>query len=301
MPSSETTIRENTLFFKHILRKIFLEDWLTKLVALAITLALWIGVTGLSTPTTRRMANIPLTLSYSNNTEITSTSAQTVGVVISGDKRKINQIGENEVIISIDLSDLPPGERLVQLVPENVLNLPLGVKVQEILPSKIQVRLEAVEQKEIPIKVETQGEVPEGFEVYSETAAPGKVTVRGPSGFLKSLSSISTDKVDISGKQTDFTAKQVPISLSNAKATLLETAVDVVVKIGEQRVEKTFTVPVIGTNKRAQVIVFGGRSLFDGIKATDFKVDIANGIDKPNVVLPSPLDGQVEVRKVKLS
>ena len=43
------------LFLKHVARKVFLEDWTTKLVALAITLALWVGVTGLSTPTTRRI------------------------------------------------------------------------------------------------------------------------------------------------------------------------------------------------------------------------------------------------------
>ena len=33
------------LFFKHLLKKIFLEDWGLKLTALVITVAIWLGVT----------------------------------------------------------------------------------------------------------------------------------------------------------------------------------------------------------------------------------------------------------------
>ena len=54
--------RPNRLFVKHIARKIFLEDWPMKVVALVITLALWLGVTGLSTPTTQRLTGVPLSL-----------------------------------------------------------------------------------------------------------------------------------------------------------------------------------------------------------------------------------------------
>jgi YbbR domain-containing protein len=295
---SNTTV---LLFLKHVARKVFLEDWTTKLVALGITLALWVGVTGLSTPTTRRMTDIPLTLSYSNKTEITNSPVQAVSIVISGDKRKVNQITESGLVVSVDLSDVLPGDRVVQLSPENVsLDLPLGVKLQEIQPSRIAVRLEAVEEKEVPVKVETQGQLPEGFESYSETAMPARVRVRGPASYIRGLASVSTDKIDISEKQADFTARQVPINLSNPKATVPESVVDVTFRIGEQRIERTFSVP-LGTGKRAQVVLFGGKSLFDGILPSDIKVEIAAGSDKPTVELPDSLSGRVEVRRVKLN
>lgn len=303
MPSTEIdppAKQTGVLFFKHILRKIFLEDWLTKLVALAITLALWVGVTGLSTPTTRRMADIPLTLSYSNNTEITNSPIQAVSIVISGDKRRVNQITESGLVVSLDLSDVPPGDRVVELSPDNVvIDLPLGVRLQEIQPSRIAVRLEAVEEKEVAVKVETQGELPDGFELYSETVLPQRVKVRGPASYMRTLASVPTDKIDLADKQADFTARQVPLSLSNPKATVLETVVDVAFRIGEKRIEKTFNVPIDGTpNKRASVVLFGGSSLFEGISATDIKVD---GIEKPAVSLPPTLDGRVEVRRVKIN
>jgi YbbR domain-containing protein len=106
------------LFLKHVARKVFLEDWTTKLVALAITLALWVGITGLSTPTTRRIAEVPLTLSYSNKTEITNSPVQAVSIVISGDRRKVNQITEQGLVVSVDLSDVPPGDKVVDLLPD---------------------------------------------------------------------------------------------------------------------------------------------------------------------------------------
>ena len=290
------------LFLKHVARKVFLEDWTTKVVALAITLALWVGVTGLSTPTTRRIADVPLTLSYSNKTEITNSPVQAVSIVVSGDRRKVNQITENGLVLSVDLSDVPPGDKVVQLGPENVsIDLPLGVKLQEIQPSRIAVRLEAVEEKEVPVTVETQGELAEGFEVYGETVNPPRVTVRGPSSFIRGLTSVPTDKIDIAGREIDFTARQVPLSLSNPKATTPESVVDVSFRIGERRVEKMFSVPAGGSGKRAQVVLFGGRSLIEGLKAEDVIVMLNEESDKPQVVLPDTLNGRVEVRRVRLN
>lgn len=289
------------LFIRHVLRKIFLEDWLTKLLALGITLALWVGITGLSTPTTRRMAEIPLSLSYSNKTEITSETIQTVSIVISGDKRKVNQISESGLIVSLDLSDVPPGERVIQLTPENVaIDLPLGVRLQEIQPNRIAVKLETVEEKEVPVKVETQGEVPSGFEIYSETVNPAKVHVRGPSSFVRTLTSVSTERIDISDKQVDYPARQVPLNLSNPKATVREPIVDVMFRIGEHRIEKTYSVPIENSSKKAQLTLYGGQSLFDGINPNDFKITPLENNDRPQVSLPPSLDGRVEVRKVKL-
>src|SRR5688500_9205728 len=173
------------LWLKHILKKIFLEDWLMKLVALGITLALWLGVTGLSTPTTQRLTSVPLSLRFSNNIEVTNEPLQEVDLVVSGDKRKLAQINKNDLIVSMDISDVMPGDRVINLTPENVgVSLPTGVRLDEIQPSRIAVRIEPVDEREIAVKPEIFGEVPEGYEVYSETVTPSKVRVRGPSSFI---------------------------------------------------------------------------------------------------------------------
>ncbi|MEO8041259.1 MAG: CdaR family protein [Acidobacteriota bacterium] len=287
------------LWLTHILKKIFLEDWLMKLVALAITLALWLGVTGLSTPTTQRLTSIPLSLRFSNNIEVTNSPIQEVDLVVTGDKRKLAQINKNDLIVSMDISDVTPGDRVISLTPETVgVSLPTGVKLDEIQPSRIAVRIEAVEEKEIAVKAETTGEIPEGYEVYSETITPSKIRVRGPANFIRSLSFVSTERIDITNHAADFMAKQTPVSVANPKASVVETVVDVAFRIGEKRVERVYSIPVDG-GKRASVVLFGGRSLFENVRTESLRVEIdANG--ETRVILPPSLDGKVEIRSVKL-
>lgn len=288
--------QSTTLFFKHIIRKIFMEDWGVKLAALAITLALWLGVTGLSKPTTQRMSGVPLSLRYSTTTEVTNNPLTEVDLVISGDKRKIDQINKNDLVVSVDISDVLPGDRVIALTPQNVsLSLPSGVKLDEVLPGRIAVRLETVEEKEVTVMPQVVGSVPDGFEIYSQTVTPAKVRVRGPSSIVKPLEQVSTDKIDVTGHEADFTARQVPINLT--KIALLDSIVDVTFRIGEKRVERSFSIPVEGTKRRATVTLTGGRSLIADVKASDLSVELDG--DTPRLILPSSLEGKVRTQ-VKL-
>ena len=293
-----------TLFFKHIVRKIFFEDWLTKLVALAVTLALWLGVTGLSTPTTTRLTGIPLSLRFSSDAEVTNSPITEIDVIISGDNRKIAQINKNDLVASVDLTSVLPGDRVVQLTPENVeLQLPLGVRLDEITPSRMAVRLEAVEEKEVPVQIETVGRLPDGFEVYSLVANPPRVRVRGPQSLAKTLTEISTEKIDLSEHRVDFSAKQAPLTPPNAKLTLFETAVDIYFRIGERRVERLFVVPLSdGTNRRVSAVLYGPTTLLRDLKIAEMQATVSkndSGVDTPQITLPTELQGVVEVRKSK--
>lgn len=292
------------LLFKNILRKVFLEDWLMKLVALVITFALWVGVTGLSQPAVQRMNGIPLDPRYSENVDVTTTVDE-VNIVISGDRRKIDQIERSGLVASLDLTNVPPGDRVVHLTPDTILlPLPNGIKIDEITPRQITVKIEPLEVREVPVSPVTSGQVAEGFEVYEQTVNPPRMQVRGPANLVRPLAMVTTEKIDLAGRNADFTARQVPVNLSNAaKITPLEPLVDVSFRIGEKRVERSFSVPVKDDPKRkVSVVLYGGRSLFEGVKPEDISVEIvknADGTERPLVTLPSRLADQVEIRKPK--
>lgn len=294
--------RVNAAFVRQILRKIFLEDWLTKLLALAITLALWVGVTGLSEVGSDRY-KVPLVLRLADNAEATNQPVDQVEIRITGDKRRLEQIRDSDLRVFIDLTGLPVGSHTLPLAPDTVSvpDLPNGVRLEDIYPKKIIVRLEAIEEREVAVRVETQGSVPQGMEVYSESVVPARIRVRGPSSYVRTLTTIPTEKVDLAGRDGDFNARQVRIApLSNESATPVESFVDVSFRIGETRIERSFTVPIEGSKKRAQITLFGGRSLFDAVSVKDFSATLADGSDEPQVDLPGKLDGQVEVRRVRL-
>src|SRR5690606_30587961 len=169
--------RKNWIAFtKHILKKIFLEDWLTKLLALAITIALWIGVTGLSEVGSDRY-KVPLVLRLADNAEATNQPIDQVEIRITGDKRRLEQIRESDLRVFVDLTAVPVGNHTLTLAPDTVTlpDLPNGIRLEDINPKKIVVRLEAIEERDVPVRVETLGSVKSGFEVYSETILPAAV------------------------------------------------------------------------------------------------------------------------------
>jgi YbbR domain-containing protein len=301
-----TERNDRTLFVKHVIRKVFLEDWLLKLVALAITLALWLGVTVFTKQGSARLT-VPLNIRLSDNSILTKPGAKDVTIRVSGDDQKIRELltSTANIYILLDLSALDPGEKLVTITPESIsYNLPPGVRLEDIEPRGISVTLEAAEQKDVLVDPQIIGSPAKGFEIYSESASPQRVKVRGPASYIRALEELPTERIDVTGKDADF-AKQVSVFLSNEYTTILDfSVVDVRFHIGEKREAKSFVVPVSGSSgKKATVVLYGPPNLFEGIKPESMKVDIErnnDGVDAPNLILPDSLKGSVEIRSVKV-
>ena len=296
---------QRRLFLRRIFRRVFLEDWLLKLIALAITLGLWLAVTG--GRISGRFENIALNPRVSNDMEITNFSPKEVTVFVTGDKTKVNSLLSRDLVMSVDLTDVKAGDRIVQLTPQSVsLELPSGVKLDRIEPNKINLRLERVEEREVEVKPETEGNVADGFEIYSQTVIPSKVRVRGAESFVKSLDSVMTEKINIENRNADFTARQIGLNVVNPNITVLDGIVDVIFKIGEKRSERIFIVPVIGETgtKKATVVLYGARSVIENISGSNLHVEVVKSDNNqivPELVFPQDLQDKIEIRNIKLS
>jgi len=300
-----TTEANKSFFATGLLRKIFLEDWGLKLLALLIAIGLWVAVSGLSTPTIKRFT-VPLVPSVPNNTEVTNQLISDVDIVVTGDKRELERMNRSDLTAVLDLTDVPQGDRVVLLSPENVfVNLPQGMKLTEVQPNRIAVTLEAVEEKDVVVEPQTVGQPAEGYEVYYSTTVPARIRVRAPASVIKGMNSLSTDPVDITGQRDGFTARQIAVKTPLARVAVYNTVVDVVVRIGEKRVERSFTLPAPGLpGKTVSFTVYGPKTAIGKAKADEFKVEIVlndAGEEVPQVTLPPDLADQSEVRKTKIS
>ena len=291
-------------FLARLFRKVFLEDWTMKLIALVITLGLWLGVTGLRAPISRRYTNVPLNLRVSNEFEVTNSPVKEVEITVSGDKSKIDQITERDLLASLDLSEVLAGERVVPITPENVsVELPAGVKLEGIAPSIIPIKLEKIIERDVPVKAEAEGVVADGYEVYEPVnTVPQTVRVSGPESFVRPLDSISTEKVSVEAKREDFVAQQVSLNVVSPKIRLVNTTVvDVIFRIGEKRIEKSFSV-VAKTEtgeRRVPVRLYGARSIIDNLRAESIKVEFVKtetGETRQTVILPPEIQDKVEIR-----
>lgn len=277
-----------------------------KTVALIITLALWLGVTGLRTPITRPINNVSLNTLVSKDLEITSSLIPDVDIEISGDKRRVDQINGRDLAVTLDLTDLQEGERTIQLTPRGIsVELPSGVTVTKISPEKIAVKLEVVEEADVPVRIETEGSPAKGFEIYAKTSVPSKVRVRGPKSFVESLSYVTTDKVSLTGKKTGFIEPQVALNISDPKISLINAVTaSVAVQIGRTRVERLIVVDYETNTRsgRASVRLFGPESVLENLSPEDLiiiEIESAEGRSTLDLVLPAGVKDEVTVRSVK--
>lgn len=297
---------QRRVFLRNVFRRVFLADWGTKLIALGVSFALWLGVSGLRAPATVRLKNVTLNTRISNNMEMTNTPTQEVDIVVTGDRRNIDRLTSRDLVVSIDLTDVKSGDRTVQLSPETVnLDLPSGVKLDEIQPNKIAIRLEKVEEKEVTVKVETEGNLPDGFELYGSNVVPGKVRVRGAESFVKSLDSVSTEKINVENLKDNFFARQIGLNVVNPKVTLIDTIVDVSLRIGEKRIERVFVIAVKTEKetKNVSVTLLGGRTIIEKLHDDDIKIEILKtdtGSETPQVTLPENVQSSLEIVKASI-
>ncbi|NNE98257.1 MAG: hypothetical protein HKN25_04470 [Pyrinomonadaceae bacterium] len=291
---------------RRLIKRVFVDDWLLKLVALLISVALWLGVTGFRDLTTTRLRNVTLNPLVSNDLEITNSPVEEVDLVITGDKRKVDQLNPRDLVVSLDLTSIQEGERTLQITSQNItVDLPSGVKILEIQPDKIALKLEKLAENTVPVIVETEGKVASGYEVYSTEAAPARVRVRGPKSVVEGLSFVATEKIKLGGQRADFIAAQVPLNIVNPKVTLVDiVSANVTVKIGKKRIERLFVVPYETESRtgRASVLLYGPNSIVENLVSEDLRVEeqrTANDTVKLNLILPSEIEGDVEIRSVK--
>lgn len=308
-PASQIIEKEQRkILIRRIFTRIFIDDWLMKLVALVITMTLWLGVTGLESPTTTRLRGVTLNLLIANDLEVTNSPVEEVDLVIRGAKQRVDQILPRDITVSIDLTDIEQGDRTVQITPQNInVDLPAGVEVLEVQPNKIAIKLERVEELEVPIRIETDGLPEVGYEVYGTRAAPDTVRVRGPESFVKALSFVTTEKVSVAGAKSDFTVQQLPLNLVNPKITLVSAATtNVIVRVGRKRIERLFVVPFESDSGggRASVLLFGPSDILEDLRPADIKIvedETGTGSGQSRVVLAPEIRGLIEVRETRFS
>jgi YbbR domain-containing protein len=232
---------------------------------------------------------------------ITNSVIPDVDILVSGDKRRVEQINRADLIATLDLTDVPPGDKVVSLSPDTIsVSLPQGIRLMEVQPSRIPVNLEAVEEKDLAVEARSTGEPLPGYEVYGWTSLPPRIRVRGPASTVRMLDRVDTEVIDLSGRSADFTARQVAVAVEGEKAAVLNTVVDVIFRIGEKRIERSFSGSVFGqANKTATFTIYGPKTLLSQAKPDDFRLEMGldeNGLESPRVLLPDNMQNVVQVR-----
>lgn len=182
----------------------------TLLLALILAIVVWVSAVVSADPNEKRLypRAVPLeVMGKDSNLSLSSDLPTTVRITIEAPQSIWTQLSNNPDLVKawIDLSGLGAGE----------YNVPVKVDVKanparwDVQPQSVQVTLEQLVSKTLPVQLEVTGDLPVGYKRGTPTLNPSKVTISGPQDLVGQVSEIHAT-LDINGARE---TRQVTVSL----------------------------------------------------------------------------------------
>ncbi|MCK4739491.1 MAG: YbbR-like domain-containing protein [Deltaproteobacteria bacterium] len=214
------------------IKGLFLNNWPLKLLSLVFASILWVLVVGqkhdeLSMLVPLGFKGIP------EEMVMVGEAPKDIEVRISGPVVFIDALSPLDIIASIDLSTARSGNNTYRIEAEDI-KTPRGIEVIKVRPSAVEIKMEGLIRKELPVKVKTKGEPLKGFEVKNVIIIPSAVRLLGREKDLRRIKRVYTQEVDISGISTPV-IEEVFMDISGLKGVVgvEPESLDVQIEIGK--------------------------------------------------------------------
>jgi YbbR domain-containing protein len=202
-----------------MLLRLLSENLALKLISLAFAVVLWFFVMG----ERRHEVTHIVPVTYKGVPEgliIANQVPGSVEVAVSGPRALLAHLVAADMAIDVDLAGSEAGVTSFRRVEES-LSLPAGLIVTRVSPAYLDVKLERIRDKKVPVRVVVSGEPAPGFRLRRLRVTPTQVTVSGAESELKAISEVVTEGLDLSGTRSSFT-QTVQLSHSRPFTTLKE-------------------------------------------------------------------------------
>ncbi len=197
-----------------------IHNWPAKLLSVFFALILWFFVTGEQTAEVG--FSIPLELkNIPKGMMVVNDLPTLVDVRINGPRTILSRLRPSEIQLSVDLKGAKTGVTTFRRLEERI-NIPTALKITRLSPSTIDVSLERIQEKRVPVTVVFSGKPDKGHRVSSAEAIPADVIVQGARWELKKIGEVLTTPVDIQGIRENISVS-VPLDFQGKYASLKET------------------------------------------------------------------------------
>ncbi|MFN7685544.1 MAG: YbbR-like domain-containing protein [Oligoflexia bacterium] len=200
-----------------------------KLISILIAVVLWVVVLG--SGTAEESKEISLELVTSPDLIVVNDIPERVVFRLSGPKAALRTAVKRRYDpIRINLVGSKPGIVTHRFFSDQI-RLPIGVRVTSVTPNSLMIKTEAVATKQVPIKVLTRGQLPDGMTVASLQALPDTVKITGAESRVATVTEVSTVPIDLSvvtgSQESDVALDLLAVGLrSDASAAHVRIAVE---------------------------------------------------------------------------
>ena len=188
---------------REAIKGLFTRNLPLKLVAIVLAVVMWTFVAAQRRgETTELKFSTPLVFrNIPPNVEVAQAPVQAVSVLVRAQRRMANALNPNQFQVFIDLGNQLPGQLEYDLTARSVSYLntapPEGMTVLQISPSRIPLRLEETQQKELAIQPRFSGKPAPGFTIVQTKIVPQMAPVVGSRKAMERMHSIRTRPLDV--------------------------------------------------------------------------------------------------------
>jgi len=191
-----------------------------RLVSVVAAVIVWYTIQA-ATSNTTLVTNIPLSIQPPPGWSVVQSSDDTVDVAFLGSRDDLRYLNRELIKASVDVRDHDEnGNFQVTLGPANI-NAPGSARIDFIRPTMLTIRLDREITKQVPVKVETQNLLPDGYEIEQMVVTPAMVELSGPAQRLAELESVNTIPVDLDGRIRSMNKRRL-ILVPNSRMTGVE-------------------------------------------------------------------------------
>jgi uncharacterized protein (TIGR00159 family) len=156
--------------------------------------------------------------------EIIRASANTVRLELGGSLTLLRSIRPEQVKVQVDLSKGAAGANPFTITSKEV-SLPPGVSLKSVMPPVVDVTLDVVIRKDLPVQVDWAGTMRPNLILSEVTVSPERVQVTGPKRILDTITTLYTEKIYVDDLERSGTVT-AQISFGHASLRLAPGARD---------------------------------------------------------------------------
>ena len=164
----------------------------TKLKILSVLLAIfmWTFVINSTNPTVNKTyRNIPVVIKNQDNLEksgytiVGNDESLTTNIKLKGTREKLVGLKTSNIYAYIDIADVKEGIQSIEIV----VDTPTGVTVDELEPEEINLNIQKVIEKTLPVNLIISDKIKDGRIVEVNELSPEDIKVKGPASYINKI------------------------------------------------------------------------------------------------------------------
>lgn len=238
-----------------------------KILALFIAFGMWVFVAASANNIAKFPGSIPVKAVNLNPSLVAIYDTKEVSIKLSAESSTWSQLSSDDFTAFMDLSGLSAGTYDIKVT---VSANQQGVQIVEVSPDTIMVRVETIEQKEVPINAVISGQAADGRTAGNVDFTPEKAVISGPKSVIDTIGNVSAE-ITLAGESDNF-SRTVSIRALNDKGEAISN-----VTISPSEAAAEIKIVKAGNNKTVGVKV-----VTSGFPASGYY--ISNIVSEPSTI-----------------